>query len=140
MPVPENHGERGRPPHIPTPESRNQVRLLVAWRWTDQRIAQSQRISVPTLKKHYFAELAERAAARAQLRAAYLSMVFKRADEGSDTMIKELGRLIAQDDLAAAGKAYGKKPKAAKAPKLGKKEQAQVEAQEPTGGWEGLLH
>ena len=66
VPVPDNHGERGRPPHIPTPESQNQVRLLVAWGWTDQRIAQAQRISVPTLKKHYFSELADRAAASSE--------------------------------------------------------------------------
>lgn len=41
----ENFGCRGRPPHLPTEENRNKVRLLLAFGWTTPRIAQALRIT-----------------------------------------------------------------------------------------------
>ena len=40
-PIPKNWGERGRPPHIPTEKKCNKSRLLLAFGWTNRRIAQA---------------------------------------------------------------------------------------------------
>ena len=66
-PVPTNFGQRGRPPHVPTEENRQKVRLLLAFDWTNQRIARALRITGKTLRKHYFRELRQRDEARPAL-------------------------------------------------------------------------
>jgi len=120
-PIPENWGKRGRPPHIPTQENRNKIRVLLGMGWTDRRIAQALRITKATLRKHYFAELRARDEARPALEAAHVVMVYRAAAGGNVGAMKELGRLLEKMDLARP--APPARAQAAKPEKLGKKEQ-----------------
>lgn len=136
-PIPENWGRRGRPAHVPTIENRNKVRLLLAFGWADQRIAQALRITAPTLRKHYFRELRDRDEARPALEANALMMVYQGAAEGNVGAMKELWRHIERLDL--------QRPQAlkrAKPAKLGKKEQATIDARtaHEGSGWGALLN
>lgn len=54
-PIPANAGERGRPEHAPDPEIARKIRLLLISGWTLGRIAHEVGLSVPTIRKHYFA-------------------------------------------------------------------------------------
>ena len=38
-PIPKGWGKKGRPEHFPTIENRNKIRLLLAFDWTNPRIA-----------------------------------------------------------------------------------------------------
>ncbi len=59
-PIQETWGKRGRPPHIPTQRNRCKIRLLFGLSWVDNQIARALRITIATLRKHYFAELRTR--------------------------------------------------------------------------------
>ncbi len=83
-PIPPHFGKRGRPAHVLPAENRQKVRLLLAFDWSNQRIARALRITGKTLRKHYFRELRQRDEARPALEAA----------------MKELLRLIEHHDLA----------------------------------------
>lgn len=131
-PIPENHGGRGRPPHIPTTENRSQVRVLLGLGWTPVAIARSLRITLPTLRKHYFSELRDREMARFQLKAAQIMMEYREADKGNAGMIKALGERIRRGELAEL-QAEMEQRQQPKAPKLGKKEQRQKAAEEVGG-------
>jgi hypothetical protein len=129
-PIPENFGRRGRPAHIPTQENRNKVRLLLAFGWTDPRIAQALRITTPTLRKHYFRELRHREEARPALEASALMMVYKSAAEGNASAQKELLRLIDRLNMTAAEQAINDRQQGdERAARLGKKEAAALAAQ-----------
>lgn len=140
-PIPENWGGRGRPQHIPTLENRSKVRLLLAFGWLEQRIAQALRITPPTLRKHYFSELRHRDEARPALEANRIAMVYKAAAGGNVGAMKELGRLIERDELVhplpAMARDAEEKPE-----KLGKKEAANRAAHSAHQGtgWGDLLH
>ncbi len=69
-PIPENHGKRGRPPHMVTQENRNKVMMLLALGRSNERIAAALGITAPTLRKNYFRELKGRLDARERLDAA----------------------------------------------------------------------
>lgn len=131
-PIPENWGRRGRPQHIPTVENRNKIRLLLAFDRPDGYIAAALRITVPTLRKHYFRELRERDEAKPALEASHLMMVYRAAAAGNVGAMKELGRLIDRDTLAHLSETVRERGEA-KAPKLGKKEQRR-EAASQVGG------
>ena len=59
-PIPPLFGKRGRPPHVLPAENRQKVRLLLAFDWSNQRIARALRITGKTLRKHYFREIRQR--------------------------------------------------------------------------------
>ena len=59
----------GRPAHQPTRTTRRRVTMLVAFGWSNPRIAAVLDINDLTLKKHYGAELKERETARDRLNA-----------------------------------------------------------------------
>ena len=59
-PILPNWGKRGRPPHIPTQRNRCKIRLLLGLSWVDNQIARALRITIATLRKHYFVELRTR--------------------------------------------------------------------------------
>tara|TARA_R110002110_G_scaffold115958_5_gene287236 strand:+ start:2500 stop:2967 length:468 start_codon:yes stop_codon:yes gene_type:complete len=137
-PIPANHGKRGRPPHIPTEQNRNKIRLLLAFDWTDTQLAKALRITKATLNKHYFAELRARDEAKPALQANHLQMVYQAAANGNVGAMKELGRQIERHDLAHVLRSQPQKPKEEK---LGKKAQARVDARtahEDTGWAEDL--
>lgn len=134
-PVPENHGGRGRPPHIPTTQNRSQVRLLLGLGWTPVAIARSLRITLPTLRKHYFSELKDREMARYQLKAAQIMMLYREANDGNVGAIKALGETIKRAELVETQHEVEQR-QAPKGPKPGKKELQQQAAQAVAGLYE----
>lgn len=131
-PIPEGWGERGRPEHLPTERNRNKITMLLAFGWTKKRIANAVSVSVPTLNKHYFRELAVRDQARDRLEAGLAAKLLELAEDGNVAAAKEFRRLWERNDMMVAdldARAAARKGK--KAPKLGKKEQALQEARQP---------
>ena len=66
-PAVSDHDRGGRPPHRPSQAARTKVNLLLALRWSNQKIAGALGIDLKTLKRHYASELRCRAAARDRL-------------------------------------------------------------------------
>ena len=146
-PIPANHAGRGRPPHIPTTRNRNKVRLLLAMGWLDGRIASALRITKATLKKHYFVDLRHRDEARDALEGERLQLLFEAAKKGNVGAMRELGRVLEKLDLAnwhpgreAAAGAADQQPGAAKSKPLGKKEQAELDAETAHEGTSWAQH
>jgi hypothetical protein len=129
-PVPANWGERGRPQHIPTQVNRNRVNVLLAWGWSNERIAAALFITKPTLKKHYFSELKFRDVARDRFVAGMATKYMELFVSGNVAAGKALAELTEKNDLMQYGQsAPPAKPE--KAPKLGKKEAAAAAAHQP---------
>ncbi|OLP56660.1 hypothetical protein BJF92_11265 [Rhizobium rhizosphaerae] len=97
-PVPLGRGKRGRPEHVPTIENRNRVSMLLALGWSNERIANSLAITLPTLRKHYFSELKQRGAMRDRLEARRLELAWRTAEAGNVGAMKEFGRLVEKSD------------------------------------------
>jgi hypothetical protein len=136
-PIPENWGKRGRPAHIPTHQNRNKIRVLLAFGWSNKEIAKALRITTETMRKHYSVELRQRDEARPALKAKAVMMIFDAAESGNVAAMKELQRLIEQDDI---NRAPARPPRE---PRLGKKEAADLAAQdghEDTGWGELVRH
>ncbi|SER57984.1 hypothetical protein [Rhizobium sp. NFR03] len=131
--VPEGWGKRGRPPHLVDDKKRCKVRLLLAMGRKEAEIAAALGITEPTLRKHYFRELACRQTARFQLEGTVLLRLYEEVEAGNVAAIKELGKKI--DKAAIADSDFARRvaeqsqPK--KAVKLGKKEQALQDARTP---------
>jgi hypothetical protein len=140
-PIPENFGGRGRPPHIPTKENRNKVRLLLAFGWTNPRIARALRIAGATLRRHYFPELRQRDEAREQLEANHKYAIYRAAMGGNVGALKELGRLIDRDSFGRTMEDIERAQREPRAPELGKKERAARAAETAGEGtdWGGDL-
>jgi len=138
-PVPANRGGRGRPAHVPTQENRNRVNMLLAAGWSNERIAATLRITLPTLKKHYFSELKFREVARDRLDAAMLMAAYEGVGKGR---LGPFLKLLERNDLMNFGQtskpvaapAEKAEPAPEKAPKLGKKEAALLAAHQPDAG------
>lgn len=133
-PIPPNWGKRGRPPHVPTEGNRNKVMLLLAQGWPDIRIAGALGITLPTLKKHYFSILKAREVARDRVEAIGLLSLWSMGRAGNVAAMKEYFRRhdaalgdIFDDDVERERK------------KVGKKEQARLEAESPPDDWDALL-
>jgi len=131
-PVPANWGKRGRPEHVATQQNRNRVSMLVALGWGNERIAAALFITLPTLRKHYFSELKFRAVARDRLTANLANKFWALFMEGNVAAGKEFRKLLEANDLMLYGQSAP--PADEKAPKLGKKEQALVDARKPDTG------
>lgn len=104
---------------------------------THEAIALALRISEPTLRKHYAEELSAGAHLR---RAEVLEKLFNSARKGSTSAARAYLQHSAQ--FAPLGEGEAAKPGAAEKPaKLGKKEQAKVDAVGAEQGtdWEGVL-
>jgi len=128
-PVPENWGKRVRPPHVATQENRNKVSMLLAFGWSNDRIARAIHLDPKSLRKHYFPELRFRDEARDRLDASYAMMLWRQVEAGNVSAIREFRDLLEHNDLMAVG-GQRREPDR-KPPKLGKKEQAVVDAREP---------
>jgi hypothetical protein len=129
-PVPEGWGERGRPQHIATQQNRNRVSMLVAWGWSNKRIASALFVTLPTLRKHYFSELKFRDVARDRLLAAMGTKYLELLMAGNVAAGKALTELTEKNDLMLYGQTQ-QPTKAEKPAKLGKKEAALAAAQQP---------
>lgn len=131
-PIPEGFGRRGRPPHVPTDEKRLKVRVLLAFSDDEAEVAAGIGVSVPTLRKHYFRELKDKASARRQLKATLLYRLMEQSEQGNATAIEKLFKRLDRTELTELSQAVASRhePKAAK---LGKKEQRKVAAAEIDG-------
>lgn len=134
-PIPEGWGKRGRPPHVPTPEKRQIIVVLCAFGKSNEEIADALRISEPTLRKHYFRELRDRAGARQRLEAKLYSGLLKGVEEGNassiDKLFKRLDRFdqwMLSNAVANRDPADSRKAKVKSLPPKGKKEQARDDA------------
>lgn len=140
-PIPDGLGRRGRPAHLPTDENRRKIIVLMAFDKNEVQIAAALSISVPTLKKHYFRELAAKLEARQRVEGKLLGALMKEVDAGNVSAIDKVFKRLDRHDLGR-----GIQPPAAarpvKAPKLGKKAQAEVDAHDNSGEgrWGTLLN
>lgn len=129
-------GLRGRPKHVPDFESMGKVQLGLALGWSNERIANALSISLPTLRKAYKRQLAERDQARDQLDLRKALLVWLQVEKGNIGAIREFNRLLEKNDLMLYGQTV--KPqsvaKPTREPKLGKKEAALINAKEPDQG------
>lgn len=127
-PVPANFGGRGRPSHIPTLENRNKVSMLLALGWSNERIAAALRVTLPTLRKHYFSELKFREVARDRLVADMAMTLYGQFKGGNVGAGREFGRLLERNDIATGhAEFYGNQRREVEAERtepIGKKEAA----------------
>jgi hypothetical protein len=130
---------RGRPPHEATAENRQKVLLWLALGYDEERIAEAFGITTRTLQKHYFHELAYRRTARMELEAKNLQAIVAQVESGNAAAMSLLEKKLERWRIGA-GAPKGDKPP--KAPKLGKKEQALVDAVDAGKGtsWGQLLN
>lgn len=97
-PVPENWGQRGRPEHIASQKNRNLVSMLVAWGWSNPRIAAALYITQPTLRKHYFSELKFREVARDRHDAQLGAMLLQQGANGNVAATKLYFAMVEKND------------------------------------------
>lgn len=122
---------RGRPSFVPTDEDREKVQVLRAQGMSKEAIAEALGIHYQTLATHFSMDLDVAVAKKT----AEVMMARYRAAVG--------GSVPAQNKfLELAGAIPPKPAKAAKQPKLGKKEIAQIEAEtaHERGEWGDLLN
>lgn len=134
-PIPEGFGRRGRPPHLVTDEKRLKVRVLLAFTGDEDEVADGLGITVKTLRKHYFRELADKRRANRMLKATLLTSLMKEAEAGNATAIDKLFKRLDKHDLALLSEAVqGRGEDKSKAEeKLGKKDQQRRAAGEVSG-------
>jgi hypothetical protein len=129
-------GDRGgRPAHNATQRNRNRVTRMVAFGWADERIGNVLGITLPTLKKHYRAELKLRGTARDRLIVEAATTFWQQFQDGNTNAGKAFMALAERNDLAIHGQPIPT------ARPLGKKEQALRDAQQldPNSLMERLL-
>ena len=133
-PIPVGRGRAGRPEHMPTAENRAFVTLLLASERKPEDIAAALGVSMPTLRKHYFSELAKRSTQRLRVKGRLLVSAMTKA------MAQDMGAIKfvnAEMDKAALGTAAAAVPAKARAePPVGKKEQQRQRAYEAGKGSE----
>jgi hypothetical protein len=127
-PIPPKPEKRGRPTHVVTEEKRLRVAVLRAYNLSQPEIAEAMGISVPTLRKNYLRELRD---GMAQKRAEMLVQLYLEGKGGNVAAIKEFLKQTRDGDLLAGHLASRAPQKKSKQAKLGKKEQALVDAQAP---------
>ena len=140
-PLPRNLGEPGRNEHVASAKNMSRVRLLVLASWTMAQIAEEIGISVPTLRKHYFATRSIQDARKHAVREVegkVLMQLSAAADEGNVSAMKELRKVIEAKRLEDLPAEMGRRGEAKASPE-GKKKRLKREAGKPRGGWGTLL-
>lgn len=114
-PVPANKGAKARPMHAPTAENLEKAVLLYGMHKSDADVAAALGISIPTLKKHYFAspELQKiRRAAKAFVEGELIARLNEASKAGK---VGATEKLLKRLDKAALGPSIDTKaPKAKK--------------------------
>lgn len=131
-PVPDGFGKRGRPAHVPTDEKRRLVVQLLAFDWAPDRISAALAITPPTLRKHYFLQLKQKAEARARVEARLLNNLMAQSDAGSPSATEKYLKRFEKHDLVLLSEAVQARGDR-KPDKLGKKEERQLAAGEISG-------
>lgn len=116
--------------------------MLLAFGWSNQRIAGAVGVTIKTLKKHYSHELKIREVARDKLTSRLALKVWEQVEAGNVAAMKEFWKVLERNDLAVYGQTARPQQadrKARPAP-LGKKEAALAAAHQPdTGSSLGIL-
>lgn len=134
-PVQPDREARGRPEHSWSLANSNKVLIAFARGLTVKEAAVAIGVSVPTLRKHYFAEVAKRQAARVRMEIAQLARLNDAAATGNVAAEKELLKRMDKAALAELAERVadrGSRPPAPQ-PKLGKKASAKAAADLVTG-------
>lgn len=112
--------KRGRPPFEWTEENSFKVSMLLAAGWSNDRIAGTIldprtgiKISVPTLKRYFRAELSARDNARDQLKAKQMMVAAQAAFAGNVGAMRLLDQLMEKNDRMEAERKLGSRPEAA---------------------------
>jgi predicted transcriptional regulator len=131
--IPLEHRGRGRPPHVPSIESRQKCVLLAAVGKSPDEIAAALSITAKTLRKHYSRELREHEAAKLKVEGKLLVGLVREVDKGSVAANKELAKRLDKAGLEKIADRMGRRSGQEKPEKLGKKEAAKVAAGEVAG-------
>lgn len=94
-------GRRGRPPHLPSPENVNRVKMLLAFGWSNERIANALNITQPTLRRHYLSVLKLRGLARDALDARRAELLWAQVEKGNVGAMKAFDRMLEVNDRMA---------------------------------------
>lgn len=125
--VPREEG-RGRPEHQWTRENSNKVLIAFAMRRSVKEAATAIGVSVPTLRKHYFAEVAKRDGAELRMEMTQLARLNRSAEGGNVAAEKELIKRLEKARLRALSQTVSSAEPAAQSqqprPRKGKKEAA----------------
>ncbi|MFD1951880.1 hypothetical protein ACFSGX_13990 [Sphingomonas arantia] len=126
---------RGRPEHSWSLANSNKVLIAFAKGLSVKDAAVAIGVSVPTLRKHYFAEVAKRQAARVRMEMTQLSRLNDAAADGNVAAEKELFKRLDKAALAELAERVADRGhvKPVAQAKLGKKAAAQVAAGEVVG-------
>lgn len=127
---------RGRPEHKWSLENSNKVLLAFARGLDVKGAATAIGVSVPTLRKHYFSEVAKRDAAKLRMEMTQLSRLNKAAAGGNIAAEKELGKRLDKAALAAQSERVANRGQATPLPRqerLGKKAAAREAAGQVVG-------
>lgn len=129
-PVLRREEARGRPEHKWTRANSNKVLLAFARGLDVKGAATAIGVSVPTLRKHYFAEVAKRDVAKLRMEMTQLARLNSAAEAGNVAAEKELGKRLEKATQAdTAERVANRGRNGAPAPKkLGKKEEATAAA------------
>jgi len=127
---------RGRPEHSWSLENSNKVLLAFARSLSVKQAATAIGISVPTLRKHYSSEVAQREAAALRFEMVQLSRLNDVAKAGSVAAEKELGRRLEKAKLADLSDQVSRHARPPAPAPRGKKELAQQAAEEVRGRFE----
>lgn len=118
---------RGRPGHLVTEPGRECVAIMRALNMATGEIAAAMGISETALRKNYAVELKH---GLARKRAELLMRLWDEVEAGKISAIREFQRLIDKSDLRTPAATRPAK----RTPKLGKKEQAVIDAATPDLG------
>lgn len=129
-PLPDDHRGRGRPPHVPTVETRQKCVLLAAIGRSPDEIAAALSITAKTLRKHYSRELREHDAAKLKVEGKLLVALVREVDKGNVSANKELAKRLEKAGLQQLADRVSGRKSAEKAAPLGKKEAAKLAANE----------
>lgn len=132
QPVLERHEGRGRPEHVRSVENSNRVLLMFAMGHSKKEAALAIGVSVPTLRKHYFSEVAQYDAARLKFEALQLERLNDEAADGNVGAVKELFKRFDRAQLVSLSDRVTKRQEAKPAP-VGKKQAAKEAATRVAG-------
>lgn len=106
MPVECLRPVRGRPQHVPCEKTENKIKVLLAFGWTNARIAAAVGLSEPTLRKHYFRVLRQRDAQRDRMTAEMALKLLEQGMAGNVASMKAFAALMERNDRMAASQRF----------------------------------